>query len=66
MNRSSILVYRSAMPTRLFHTSEVEHRYIGESPIKTLLYLFEDKELEYYSPFSSSALSTHRLELFHF
>ena len=43
MNRSSILVYRSAMPTRLFHTSEVEHRYIGESPIKTLLYLFEEQ-----------------------
>ena len=31
------------MPSRLFHTSEVEHRYVGESPIKTLLYLFEEQ-----------------------
>ena len=27
------------------HTSEVEHRYSGENPIRTLLYLFEEQRL---------------------
>jgi len=30
---------------RRLHTSEVEHRYVGESPIRTLLYLFEEQKL---------------------
>ena len=27
------------------HTVEIEHRYVGESPIRTLLYLFEEQKL---------------------
>ena len=33
------------MSGRRLHTSEVEHRYLGESPIRTLLYLFEEQKL---------------------
>jgi len=33
------------MPQRILHTAEVEHRYQGESPIKTLFYLFEEQKL---------------------
>ena len=33
------------MNTRSPHLSEVEHRYVGESPIRTLLYLFEEQKL---------------------
>ncbi len=39
------------MPSRLFHTSEVEHRYVGESPIKTLFYLFEEQKLRVFLAF---------------
>ena len=38
------------MPSRL-HTSEVEHRYVGESPIRTLLYLFEEQKLRVFFAF---------------
>jgi len=30
---------------RKLHTSEVEHRYLGENPIRTLFYLFEEQRL---------------------
>ncbi len=33
------------MNIRSPHLPEVEHRYIGESPIRTLLYLFEEQKL---------------------
>ena len=33
------------MSSRKLHTAEVEHRYLGESPIRTLLYLFEEQKL---------------------
>ena len=33
------------------HTSEVEHRYVGESPIRTLLYLFEEQKLRVFFAF---------------
>jgi len=39
------------MPSHLFHTSEVEHRYVGESPIKTLFYLFEEQKLRVFLAF---------------
>jgi ATP-binding cassette subfamily B protein len=39
------------MPARLFHTSEVEHKYIGESPIRTLVYLFEEQRLRVFLAF---------------
>jgi len=33
------------MKNRSLHLSEVEHRYEGESPLKTLLYLFEEQKI---------------------
>jgi len=32
-------------------TNEVEHRYVGESPIRTLLYLFEEQKLRVFFAF---------------
>ena len=39
------------MKNRALHLSEVEHRYKGESPIKTLLYLFEEQKLRVLAAF---------------
>jgi ATP-binding cassette, subfamily B, bacterial len=39
------LRYGSVVNTRSLHLSEIEHRYRGESPIKTLLYLFEEQKI---------------------
>ena len=33
------------MSKRHPHISEIEHRYVGESPIRTLLYLFEEQKV---------------------
>jgi ATP-binding cassette, subfamily B, bacterial len=39
------LRYGLIMKNRSLHLSEVEHRYEGESPLKTLLYLFEEQKI---------------------
>jgi ATP-binding cassette subfamily B protein len=36
---------------RSLHLPELEHRYIGESPIRTLLYLFEEQRLRVFFAF---------------
>ncbi len=39
------------MSNRKLHTSEVEHRYLGENPIRTLFYLFEEQRLRVFFAF---------------
>ncbi len=39
------------MNKRRPRTNEVEHRYVGESPIRTLLYLFEEQKLRVFFAF---------------
>ncbi len=39
------------MKTMNTHTAEIEHRYIGESPIRTLHYLFEEQKLRVFIAF---------------
>ena len=45
------LVYGMGVKTVDSHVSEVEHGYVGESPIRTLLYLFEEQKLRVFVAF---------------
>ena len=45
------LRYGTCVNSRAMHLPEVEHRYIGENPVRTLLYLFEEQKLRVFVAF---------------